>query len=477
LPDWLDRARRVVDARWRRPLRVVIDARMVDGISGGVQQWIIGVASALSRLEGGTEEYLFLTSTGHAGWLLPYLAGPCRVFKAAPQRPRAAAGHGAATAAPATAGPAAFPGATAAPAAHAPATAAPATRAPVPRSRGRRLLRRAVRRVRRLMRRRRPPPPVQWLSSADKLLREAGVDVMHFPRQSAFETSVPSIYQPWDLQHLHLPEFFTPEARARRDTTYRAYCAQAEHIVVATRWVKEDLAAQYDIDPGCITVVNPPPVTLAYVPPRPEDVDAIANRLGLPDRFAYYPAQTWGHKNHERLLEALGELRRAGLDVPLVCSGHPNERDAAVLDRATELGLGGLVTMLGFLTTEEIQVVYERATMLVFPSLYEGWGLPILEAFAAGLPVACSTATSLPELVGDAAVVFDPTDAGAIAAAIRRIWLETPLRAELSTRGRARLGAFDWDRTARVLRALYRQVGRRPLSRDERELLQATPPV
>ena len=316
-----------------------------------------------------------------------------------------------------------------------------------------------------------------WLSSVDQMIREAGAEVMHFPRQSAFETEVPSIYQPWDLQHLHLPEFFTPEARARRESTYRAFSAQARRIIVATRWVKDDLAAQYGIAPETIFVVNPPPVTQAYAQPRPEEAEAIETRLGLPDRFAFYPAQTWGHKNHARLVDALALLRAEGLDVPLVCSGHPNEGDSAVLERANEVGLGPLVRMLGYLTPTEMQVVYQRSTMLVFPSLYEGWGLPILEAFAADVPVACSNATSLPALVGNAAVVFEPTDVGAIASAVRRLWLDAPLRHQLAERGRARLGQFDWDRTARIVRAHYRQVGGRSLSAEDRRLLETAPLV
>jgi glycosyltransferase involved in cell wall biosynthesis len=131
----------------------------------------------------------------------------------------------------------------------------------------------------------------------------------------------------------------------------------------------------------------------------------------------------------------------------------------------------------GFLTPAEIQVVYRRATMLIFPSLFEGGSFPILEAFAAGLPVACSNVTSLPALVGDAALVFEPTDPGAIAAAVERLWFDDALRAELVQRGQARVLQFDWGRTSRLMRAHYRQVGGRRLSAAERQLLAAPPLV
>ena len=431
---------------WRRkPLRIVIDARMADGVSGGVQQWIIGLAHALSNLPDGREEYLFAVNKGQADWLVPYLSGRCRLLPPPPPagRPR------------------------------------PATR------RRTKQLPRPLKRLRRLVRKlggspdRRPAPPrhAPWLSSMDEVVTLAGADVMHFPRQSAFATGVSSIYQPWDLQHVHLPEFFSEQARDAREVTYRESCERASLIVVATRNVKDDICAHFGISPEKVAVVNPPPVTAAYAPPGPDDERRFADRFELPERFAYYPAQTWGHKNHDLLLEALASLRSRGIEVPLICSGHANERDAAVLEHATALGIGDQVRFLGFLTPTEIQVVYRRATMLVFPSLYEGWGLPILEAFASGLPVACSSATSLPALVGEAAIVFEPTDPTAIAAAIERLWLDEELARELVARGRARVAEFDWNRTARLMRAQYRRVGGGFLGLADRGLLADEPLV
>lgn len=422
---------------------MVIDARMADGLSGGVQQWVIGLAAALSRLDDRTEEYRFLVTEGHAEWLTPYLGGRCRLLVY-----------------PATVG--AEP-------------AGPAVDRRTRRRRGGLAGRFGI--LRRIRRRVTGKKPVRPMSPFDRTIREAATDVMHFTRQSASTTTVPSIYQPWDLQHLHLPEFFSPDALKARDATYRAFCAQAALIVVATRWVRDDVSAQYGIAPERIAVVNPPPVTVAYVPPTPQEEASIEARLGLPARFAFYPAQAWGHKNHERLFKALGRLRDRGIDVPLVCSGHRNERHPALMGRAAELGIEGQVTFLGFLSPTEIQVVYRRATCLVFPSLYEGWGLPIMEAFAADLPVACSNVTSLPALVGDAAVVFDPTDPEAIASAIERLWVDDGLRSQLVEQGRARIRQFDWGRTALVMRAHYRRLAGRHLDARERGLLAAEPLV
>jgi glycosyltransferase involved in cell wall biosynthesis len=113
----------------------------------------------------------------------------------------------------------------------------------------------------------------------------------------------------------------------------------------------------------------------------------------------------------------------------------------------------------------------------VFPSLYEGWGLPIVEAFQTGLPVACSNVTSLPELVADAALVFDPRDLDAMAAAIRRLWIDDAFAAELIRLGHLRGACFSWYRTGLTLRALYRQVAGRPINEDDRRLVEAQPIV
>jgi Glycosyltransferase len=142
-----------------------------------------------------------------------------------------------------------------------------------------------------------------------------------------------------------------------------------------------------------------------------------------------------------------------------------------------ELGLEEQIRFLGYVNPTEIQVLYRRATALVFPSLYEGWGLPIVEAFAAGLAVACSNTTSLPELVGDAALVFDPHDRADIATAIEQLWTDEALRASLVERGRSRVAQFDWDRTARTMRAYYRRVAGQRLDPVDLALVDADPIV
>ena len=416
---------------------MVLDARVWDGASGGVQQWIIGLATAFSSLEATGDEYLFLVNPGRGAWLEPFVSGAARIV---------------------TTG--------------------------IPEQRQSRIAS-----ARSWLARRLPGARARWhrlkgartgglaVPTSDGTVERLGADVVHFTFQEAFITSVPSLYQPWDLQHLHLPEFFSARERAHRELTYRAFCAQATTVVTATSWVKRDVMAQYGIPEARIAVVNVPPVTSAYPAATPEVIAAVRQRLNLPDRFVYYPAQTWPHKNHARLFQALGRLRAEGLRVPLVCSGQPNWGQPAVLGAAREAGIDSDVLFVGFVTPVEVEALYRSARALVFPSLYEGWGLPIVEAFQTGLPVTCSNVTSLPELVGDAGLVFDPGDADAIASAIRRVWTDDALCAELAQRGLARVGRFSWNQAALTLRAHYRAVAGWPADAQDRALLSAEPIV
>lgn len=295
--------------------------------------------------------------------------------------------------------------------------------------------------------------PRDGLPVSDGTLESLGAGLIHFTRQDAFLTQLPSIYQPWDLQHLHLPSFFEPDAIASRERRYRAFCSQARNVVVASSWGKADLVEQYGLAPDRITVIGVPAPTLAYAPP-PSDGEVGPE---LPHRFILYPAQTWRHKNHLRLLEALARLRdQHGLEIDLVCTGTTNEHFAVIQATIDRLGLRERVHFLGFISTDAMQAVYRRATALVFPSLFEGWGLPVIEAVSIGLPVACSRVTSLPEVVDDAALLFDPTDVAEIASAIERLWTDADLRDSLASRGRVRAAALTWDGTARAYRSLYR---------------------
>jgi glycosyltransferase involved in cell wall biosynthesis len=243
-------------------------------------------------------------------------------------------------------------------------------------------------------------------------------------------------------------------------------------VIVASEWAKQDVARRLGIPQSKIAIIEIPPVVEAYPIPDAPTVERIRLQLRLPPRFIFYPAQTWPHKNHIRLLEAIALIRdRRGVDIDLVCSGSRNTHFAEIERTVRRLGLQDRTRFLGFVEPIEIQSLYRLARCMVFPSLFEGWGLPIVESFSVGLPVACSNVTSLPAMVGDAALLFDPRDVDAMAEAIVAIWEDEGLRATLASRAYRVVGQFDWGRTARTFRAHYRSIGGRELTPDDRDLV------
>ena len=408
------------------PLRICVDARLPAGRFGGVEQVLIGIAARLSALDDGDEEFLFLTHAGEDDWIRPYVSGPARLL---------------------------------------------------PTRRGR--LQRRARAIARGVAERAPRiGPRFAVRVSDGTAEHAGADLVHFPIQDAFVTELPSIYQPHDLLHVHHPEFFSAWERQRRERVYGTHCERAEMVVAMTSWGKRDLIDHFRLPDERVRVVPWGSVLWEYPNPTQEDLERLRERLSLPDRFLLYPAQTWPHKNHETLLDALALIReREGVAIPLVCPGRTNRHFERIERRMRELDLSDTTRFPGFVSPLELRGLYELGTALVFPSRFEGWGLPICEAFSAGLPVAASSATSVPDLVGDAGLLFDPDDPGEMAASMLRLWRDAGLRETLAARGRERGKLFSFDHTARLFRAHYRRLCGADLSDQDRILLATPPPA
>ncbi|HMK12459.1 MAG TPA: glycosyltransferase family 1 protein, partial [Acidimicrobiales bacterium] len=308
--------------------------------------------------------------------------------------------------------------------------------------------------------------PVAGPPFAPNVIETDRYDVVHFPSQLGEATRHPTIYQPWDLQHLHHPQFFTSDQLQTRAAVYRPCCERARFVLVASHFVRDDVVDAFGIEPDRVAVVPPgAPTALHETPPS---YDAVPS-----SPFALYPAQAWKHKNHIRLLDAVALLRDRGTTVPVVCPGQPNLRLREVRRHAAGIGVDHLVTFPGHVSDAQLAGLYERARCLVFPSLFEGFGFPVLEAFMAGLPVACASATSLAELAGPAAIQFDATSTESIAAALHEVWEDDARRDELVSLGRARASRYTWEHLARSCRALYRAAAALPLEASDRTLLEA----
>jgi glycosyltransferase involved in cell wall biosynthesis len=229
--------------------------------------------------------------------------------------------------------------------------------------------------------------------------------------------------------------------------------ATADRIIVVSETTKADVVKHLAVDPTRIAVV-PLAVNASFRPMPRAEVDAVLAPLGLA-RGAYllFLGTREPRKNLGRLLDA---VVRAGADVgPLVLVGADGWGTDELRPRIAELARQGRVRPLGYVPEALRPPLLSGARVFVYPSLYEGFGLPPLEAMACGTPVVTSDLSALPETVGEAALLIDPLDVDALAGAIRRLWDDATLRGELRAHGLIRARDFSWERTARLTLEAY----------------------
>ncbi len=259
------------------------------------------------------------------------------------------------------------------------------------------------------------------------------LDALHFPLSVMIPgvERVPAVTTVLDIQHEFLPQFFSRAELAYRRRVYGWSIRRSRLLITISHHAAE-------------TVVERLGVPAERVRPIHLGLDHEIFRPGEEPRGAFllYPARAWPHKNHARLFEAFGELRRSHPDLELVLTAH----DGAVPEG---------VRSLGRISREELVRLYRTAAALVFPSLYEGFGQPPLEAMACGCPVACSNVASLPEVVDGAARLFDPTSVEAMVSAVDDVLANAD---DWRSRGLARASEFSWESTAKAHDAVYAEL-------------------
>ena len=244
-----------------------------------------------------------------------------------------------------------------------------------------------------------------------------------------------------DLAHFELPHFPGWKVAMAGVIMQRAL-QRATRVLVPSRTTEAAVASRFPaVVPKLRTIlagVDPawgdPPADAAAAEPLRPYLLCVGNRKP--------------HKNFALAVEVLARLRRVRPELRLVIAGRGDEDRAEVRGRAERLRVGDAVVELGGVSDERLRALYAGAECLLFPSRYEGWGLPVLEAMAARAPVVASDCASIPEAVGDAGVLVGPDDAEGMAAAVARMWSEPAFRAALVARGRKRAAAFRWEETA-----------------------------
>jgi glycosyltransferase involved in cell wall biosynthesis len=262
-------------------------------------------------------------------------------------------------------------------------------------------------------------------------LRDA--QVVHYPLTLRLPAVAPSVVTLHDLQHLDLAAMFPRSERAFRAVAWHRSVRGADRVIVISEFVRERAVERLELDASRVRVV---PLGLDHAQLTPGGAER--------EPFVLYPARRWPHKNHERLFDAFALVRRKRPDLTLVLTGG-----------GTFGTLPDGVESRGHVAWPEVVTLMQRASALVFPSLYEGFGLPPLEAMACGCPVASSSAGALPETTGGAARLFDPYDPRAIADALLDVLADSE---PWVARGLARAAGFSWEQTARGTDAVYREL-------------------
>lgn len=283
--------------------------------------------------------------------------------------------------------------------------------------------------------------PFQALRHKVDVLLSAGMT-------SPFFSPVPSILVLYDLQHVNQPGNFSRLYLFFLKTIIYLSAKTSKGIITISEQVKKDIIKYYRIAAEKIIVAH---LAVNHDLFRPEDrgnPPSVMTKYNLPEHYILYAAALLQHKNHERLLHAFKEMEREIPGTKLVLTGAWEDGQNAIAGMIASLDLQNKVVMLGWLPFEDIPGIYRSAELLVYPTLHEGFGLPVLEAMASGVPVVCSRIEPLIEIAGDAALLVDPYNESAIARGILSVFRDKTLRMKLIEAGILRAKTFTWERTA-----------------------------
>ena len=287
-------------------------------------------------------------------------------------------------------------------------------------------------------------------------------DVFHAPHyvlpQAVRSRSVVTIH---DCIHLMFPQYLPNRAASLYARTSMRHAARrSDRILTVSEASKRDILHFFDVKPEKVVVVHNAIDEGFWVAPRAEDVERVRERYQLEHGFVLYVGNIKPHKNLVRLIESFAELRKRGHEaLKLLIIGDEISKLPALRRAVHSHKLHKHVRFLGYLPDETLSILYRLAAVFVFPSLYEGFGLPPLEAMACGTPVVTSNVSALPEVVGDAAVLVDPTNPKDIVDGLHRVLTDPALARELSAKGLVRAREFSWEQSVARICDLYREVG------------------
>ncbi len=260
-----------------------------------------------------------------------------------------------------------------------------------------------------------------------------------------------------DLSFVRVPETATPSLKAYLDIVVPQSVRRADHVIADSAATKRDLIDLYNLPSEKITVL------LSGIDDRfapfTGDPATVLRKYQIPQKpYIFSIGTVQPRKNYARIVKSLVQLRDSGLDIDLVIAGGKGWLDGSLYQTIKDTGMSDHIHMIGFADEADIPVLYSAATCTAFPSLYEGFGFPVLESMACGTPVVTSNVSSLPEVAGDAALIVDPYDVDALANALRKLTTDEAMRDLLIQRGFQQAANFSWDDSARSLKEIYWRV-------------------
>lgn len=288
-------------------------------------------------------------------------------------------------------------------------------------------------------------------------LRRDRVQAAHFQYVVPPWCPCPTVVSVHDVSYEAHPEFFPAAMRARMRLLVPRAVRTAAAVITISEFSRREIVERYRVDPARV-VVTPLAAGPGFRPLDAGDVAERLARIGIEGPYVLAVGNVQPRKNLGRLLEAFAALRRR-VDLPhrLVLVGRRAYRGDAILARQEALGIARHVVATGYVADDDLVALYNGADAFVYPSLYEGFGLPVLEAMACGAPVITSGTTALPEVAGDAAELVDPRSVDELAAALGRVLADPARRADLRDRGLRRARRFSWRRLAEQTLAAYKR--------------------
>ncbi len=280
-------------------------------------------------------------------------------------------------------------------------------------------------------------------------VRKHKIDVLISAGMSApFFCPAPSFVVVYDLQHINQPQNFNRLYLVFLKTIIYLSAKLSDGVITLSERSKADIVKYYNISPERVGVTYLASDSKAFYKRPPPEVAGIMKKYNLPERFVLYIASSLPHKNYERLLQAFKTVKEKSPGIKLVLIGARDYGHDSISRKIDELGLRNEVVFLGWLPFEDIPVIYSAAEVFVFPSLHEGFGIPVLEAFACGVPVVCSRIEPLTEFASPAALFVDPFRPDDIARGILSVLGDRGLRDRLVKDGLRRAADFSWEKTA-----------------------------